>query len=109
MENNNNSNVVQFELFKNQKALDKEYPIFLSICEKFFKSKATPEAMLKRLYYTMRYLEGHINGLGILLLLTNMSMEDQKAGIKHIISWLESLLLDLKDILAGYERYDRTK
>lgn len=97
--------VVQFELFKNQKKLDEEYPKFLGNCERTFNAKTDAESMFKRLYFTMRYLTGHINALQILFLLTRMKMEDQQRGIKYIIDWLEDILKDLKGIYKSYDKY----
>lgn len=99
--NNNNNNIVNFEFFKGQKELDKDYPKFLGNAERTFNAKTTPESMMKRLYYTLRYLEGHINGMSILFLLTGQDMRSQQEGIGYIIDWLESILKDLRCYYNG--------
>lgn len=92
MENSNNNEnikkdgkILNFEQFRGQRELDKDYPKFLGNAEKIFEGKITPESMMKRLYYTLRYLEGHIRSLSILWLLTNMTMDEQQRGVKLII------------------------
>lgn len=102
--NNNNNNIVNFEFFKGQKELDKDYPKFLGNAERTFNAKTTPESMMKRLYYTLRYLEGHINGMSILFLLTGQDMRSQQEGIGYIIDWLEGILKDLRCYYNGRKK-----
>lgn len=93
---NENGKILNFEQFRGQRELDKDFPKFLGNAEKTFEGKVTPEAMMKRLYYTMRYLEGHINGLSILWLCFGTDMAEQKRGVKLIIDWLEDIIENLK-------------
>lgn len=104
-EKNNNigtdGKILNFEQFRGQRELDKDYPKFLGNAERIFEGKFTPEAMMKRLYYTLRYLEGHINGLSMLWLLAGLDMEEQKRGVKLIIDWLEDIIENLKGFYSG--------
>lgn len=92
--------IIDFEQFKGKKELDKGYEKFLSTANKCF-SGYSPDSMLKRLYYTIRYLEGHINGLSILFLLKGITMDEQKKGVKYMIDWLEEIIKDLKGFYDG--------
>lgn len=92
----NDGKILNFEQFRGQRELDKDYPKFLGNAEKTFEGKVTPEAMMKRLYYTLRYLEGHINGLSILWLCFGVTMDEQQRGVKLIIDWLEDIIANLK-------------
>lgn len=107
-EKNNNigtdGKILNFEQFRGQRELDKDYPKFLGSAEKIFEGKFTPEAMMKRLYYTLRYLEGHINGLSMLWLLAGVDMEEQKRGVKLIIDWLEDIIENLKGFYSGNDK-----
>lgn len=93
----NKNNVIDFELFKGQKELDNLYSKYLGNVERTFDSKTSPRSMLQRLYYTIRYLEGTINGLDLLFLLTRQDMASQKEGINYMISWLEDIIARLKE------------
>lgn len=95
-QNKQNNNIVDFEQFKGQKKLDEDYPKFLGNAERSFGGLADPKEMIKRLYYTLRYLEGHIRGMSLLFILTGQTMESQQEGIGYMIKWLESILEDLR-------------
>lgn len=97
----NDGKILNFEQFRGQRELDKDYPKFLGYAETIFEGKVTPEAMMKRLYYTLRYLEGHINGLSILWLCFGVTMEEQQRGVKLIIDWLEDIIANLKGFLES--------
>ena len=107
-EKNNNigtdGKILNFEQFRGQRELDKDYPKFLGYAERIFEGKVTPEAMMKRLYYTLRYLEGHINGLSMLWILAGVDMEEQKRGVKLIIDWLEDIIENLKGFYSGNDK-----
>ena len=60
--------------------------------------------MMKRLYYTLRYLEGHINGLSMLWLVAGVTMEEQQRGVKLIIDWLEDIIENLKGFYNGNDK-----
>ncbi len=96
-----NGKILNFEQFRGQRELDKDYPKFLEYAERIFEGKLTPEAMMKRLYYTLRYLQGHINGLTILWLCLGATMEEQKRGVKLIIDWLEDIIESLREFENG--------
>ena len=93
-------NILNFEFFKGQKELDEDYPKFLGNAEKTFNKETNPESMLKRLYYTLRYLEGHIRGLEILGILHKKQTGEKfvldPKGNRYIIDWLDEMLNKLK-------------
>lgn len=97
--------IFNFERFKCEKKLDKGYESFLSYVNKFFRGeKITVENMLNRLYFTIRYLEGHITGLTTLfLLMPNLSAQEQKKGITVMREWIDSISEDLKEIEESIE------
>lgn len=80
-----NNKVIQFEPFKNAKQWDDEYSKFLGNVEKHFGAKTDPEAMGKRLYYALRYLNGVINSFWIFEL---AGIEQSQKGKKFCKDWL---------------------
>lgn len=96
---NSNSNVIQFEPFKNSKKWDDEYPKFLGNLEKHFGAKTDPESMMQRLYYSLRFLQGNINAFWIfdVLGIQNMKEEELKRGKQFCIDWLQEMLNTLKN------------
>lgn len=90
--------ILQFEPFKKAKKWDDEYIEFLGNIEKYFKTKTNPEAMTKRLYFALRYLEGIVNSFWIFNILgINKNDKEFKKGRKYCIGWLEEILKKLKD------------
>lgn len=88
--------VINFELFKGEKELDKDYDKFLANAEKIFAPKTDPMTMFKRIYYTLRYLEGHfraintLNQLGVPILL-------DKRGKEIIVNWMKDILKQMEE------------
>lgn len=88
-------NVVNFELFKNQKQLDNEYEVFMRYCNKFFGSDVSASGVFKRLYFATRYLEGTVNGYTIFTTLGLSDAEYQK-GTELFCDWLEDIVKNLR-------------
>ena len=88
--------VINFELFKGEKELDKDYDKFLANAEKIFAPKTDPATMFKRIYYTLRYLESHLraintlNQLGVPILL-------DKRGKEIIVDWMKDILSKMEE------------
>ena len=89
--------VINFELFKGEKELDKDFPKFLENVEMTFNAKTTPESMFKRIYYTLRYLEGHLRAINTMRKL-GISIPLDKRGKQLLIDWLDNILDQLKGI-----------
>lgn len=89
--------VINFELFKGEKELDKDFPNFLANVEMTFDAKTTPDSMYKRIYYTLRYLEGHLRAIKTMRKL-GISIPFEKRGKQLLIDWLDNILDQLKGI-----------
>lgn len=93
-------NILNFESFKGQKELDEDYPTFLVNAEKTFNKETSPDSILKRIYYTLRYLEGHIRAIEILGVLhkkqTGKDFLLDVRGNRYIIDWVEDILKKLR-------------
>lgn len=90
------NNILDFELFKNQKQLDKDYFNYLVHCNSYFDKELSAEEMFKRLYYATRYLEGTVFGYTIFTKLGLSDAEYQK-GTELFCSWLEDIIARLRD------------
>lgn len=86
--------ILDFELFKNQKQLDKEYFAFMNHCNKFFGTDVSPQGVFKRLYFATRYLEGTANGYSIFTKL-GLTDEEYSKGTELFCSWLEDIINNL--------------
>lgn len=87
--------IIDFELFKNQKTLDKEYDKYCSHCNKWFNTDVSPTGIFKRLYFAMRYLEGSVRGYNVFKVMCLDDPEYEK-GILLFADWLESIVKDLR-------------
>ena len=89
------TNLLDFELFKNQKELDKDYNEYLGHCNKYFGTDVTPTGIFKRLYFATRYLEGTSNGYRVFSKL-GLSDIEYKKGVILFCDWLQQIIDDLK-------------
>lgn len=88
--------ILNFELFKDQKKLDKEYFAYMNHCNKFFGTDVTPQGLFKRLYFATRYLEGTVNGYTIFSKL-GITEDEYKKGTMLFCDWLEDIVRILKE------------
>lgn len=88
--------VIDFELFKDQKKLDKEYFAFMNHCNKFFGGDVTPTGVFKRLYFATRYLEGTVNGYSLFTKL-GITDEEYNKGTQLFCDWLEDIINTLRE------------
>jgi len=86
--------IINFELFKNQKQLDKEYTAFMNHCNKFFGADVSPEGIFKRLYFATRYLEGTVNGYKVFTIM-GLADEEYNKGTELFCDWLEQIIKDM--------------
>lgn len=87
--------IISFEVFKNAKKWEDDYPKFLGTVESFFGSKTDAESNLKRLYYATRYLKGISKSIFILNIL-GLKQDDLNEGKKLLIPLLEDVLYELR-------------
>ena len=87
--------IVDFELFKNQKQLDKEYSAFMNHCNKFFGADVSAEGVFKRLYFATRYLDGTVNGYSVFGKL-GLTDDNYKTGTELFCAWLEEIISNLR-------------
>ena len=88
--------VIDFELFKDQKILDKEYATYISHCNSYFGDAVDPFSLFKRIYFATRYLEGTVNGYKFLGKL-GLTDEEYETGTKIFCLWLEAIIKDLEE------------
>lgn len=88
--------ILEFELFKGMKALDEEFPMFLANAEKIFNAKTDAESVLKRIYYTMKYLEGHLRAIKVMDKLGIPILLD-KRGKAILVDWMKDILKALEE------------
>jgi len=87
--------IINFELFKDQKNLEKEYDKYCAYCNKYFGTDVTPLGIFKRLYFAMKYLEGSVRGYNVFKMMCLDDPEYEK-GILLFADWLESIVKDLR-------------
>lgn len=87
--------ILNFELFKDQKKLDKEYTEYMAHCNRYFGTDVTPDGIFKRLYFATRYLEGTVNGYTIFTKL-GLSDAEYKKGTQIFCDWLEDIVKNLR-------------
>lgn len=89
--------IINFEKFKGEKALDDEFPEFLANAEKIFNAKTNPESLFKRIYYTLRYLEGHLRAIEVMGKLGIPTLLD-KRGKEIVVDWMHNILVKMEDL-----------
>lgn len=97
------SNLINFEQFKQTKQhsndFEHNYNKFLTHVNKFTGIPSSYSKALEVLYYTLRYLEGTVNAMSIMGLLNiPMSRTDLEEGKKTVITWLEEIIEDIKQL-----------
>ena len=89
-------NIVNFSDFRQGKDFEKDYPAFIGHTEKFFVEKMSAESMFKKLFYSLRYVEGTIRAIKTLSMFGIVPELDDK-GRTLLIDWLQSMINDLKE------------
>ena len=89
--------IIHFEQFKGAKEIDKDFNKFLANAEKVFEAKTDPESLFKRIYYTLRYLEGHLRAIEVMEKLGIPTLLD-KRGKEIIVDWMNNILIKMEDM-----------
>jgi hypothetical protein len=77
--------------------LEDKYLQFLGDVERSFaRLDISALSMMQRLYCGLRFVEGSIRALKIFKVMDNKNLLDE-IGKKHLISWLEEMVKDLKE------------
>ena len=89
------NNILDVELFKNQKQLDKDYFNYMGHCNRYFGTDVSPDGMFRRLYFATRYLEGTVNGYSVFTKI-GINDEEYQKGTELFCSWLEDIIARLR-------------
>lgn len=90
--------LVKLEDYRQSNKLEEEYLQFLSHINKFMKIPTSIGEMARAFYFTLRYLEGTVNGLAILSLIKSMPQDELEEMKVMVTEYMDRLSADLKQI-----------
>ena len=89
---------VRIDEFLLGKNLDREYEEFLTHVNKHMGIPTDVPSVAKAIYFTIRYLEGHLNALGILSLLGRVSEDDKHKLFVIMHQYIDSIHKDISSL-----------
>ena len=95
--------IIDFKKFREDKIvsdrLEEKYLKYLTHVNKFNGVPTTFDKALEALYFTLRYLEGTVNGLSILMALgvSNLSRSEVDNMKGMLLSWLKDIEENIKN------------
>lgn len=95
--------IVDFKKFREDKIasdrLEEKYLKYLSHVNKFNGVPTTFDKALEAMYFTLRYLEGTVNGLSILVALgvSNLSRTEIDSMKGMLLSWIDDIRENIKN------------
>lgn len=93
------SKIINLQNVRDGKELDKNFAAFIGHTNKFFgvtSDNLAPAVELKKIYYTIKFVEGSIRWLSLADKL-GLGGLDQK-GKRLLVEWIESLLKEIKNL-----------
>lgn len=88
--------IINLKDYKESAVLEEEYLKFLTHVNKFVGIPTTIPELAKTFYFTLRYLEGSVNCLDMLSILTTQPEQQIQEMKKMVRNYLEGLSEDLQ-------------